>query len=146
MLSDQNLKTARALIDAFNRAHDMTAWQAALAQDFVADYPGAHGLNVAQARGYNESFLNASDDIHFDVQRVIAEGNTAVFQCTAGATLTHPLVTPAATFPATGKGGPAVPFVLIVDLKDGKIVREETVWNQLEVFQAWGLLPSAAAA
>jgi hypothetical protein len=94
------------------------------------------------AYGYNKSFLDASDDIYFDVQQTVTEGDKVVILTNTSATMHHALVTPQQTFPATGKGGSGdkTPVVILVEIKDGKIVREKTVWNQLEVFMMWGLL------
>ena len=140
MLNEQTIKTAQALIDAVH-ANDLSLWDSALADNFMAEYPSVHSLNREQARAYNQSFLNASDDIHFEIHHVIADGDWIAFVCTASSTLSRPLVTPTVTFPATGKSA-KTPFVLIAHVKDGKIVAEQTVWNQLEVFQQWGLLPA----
>lgn len=146
MNNDKTIQTARALLDAFNQ-RDFGIWERALADNFTADYPGAHGLNKDIAKMYNLSFLNASDDIRFDVLHTFADGNTVVFQCGVSATMDHDLVTAEGTFPATHQPSVKVPvpFVLIAEVKDGKIVREETVWNQLEVFTTiWGILPVPA--
>lgn len=139
--TDTTVQTAMALVEAFNR-RDISIWDNATSPDLAADYPGAHGLNKDAARGYNLSFLNASDDIHFDVENVVASGGQAVIQCAVSATFQHPLVTPDGTIPPTGRGGDhAIPFALIAEVKDGKVVKETTLWNQLEVFKMWGIIP-----
>lgn len=145
MANEQTINTARALIDMFDR-RDVSIWENALADDFVADYPGAHVLNKDAAKMYNLSFLNASDDIRFDVQHIIVNDNTVVFQASVSGTMHHDLVTPNGIIPATGKPDTTVPvpFVLIAQVRDGKVVREQTVWNQLEVFMLWGILPVPA--
>ncbi|HBY94174.1 MAG TPA: hypothetical protein DEP84_09465 [Chloroflexi bacterium] len=139
MSNEQTINTARALIDTINR-RDMSLWERATADDLIADYPGAHDLDKETASMFNLSFFNAAPDLRFDVQRVIAQGDTVAFQATASATLTQPLVTPTGTIPPTGKQAHS-PFVLIAQVRNGKIVREQTVWNQLEVFQQPGILP-----
>lgn len=139
MSNEQTINTARALIDAINMS-DMSLWERAAADDLVADYPGAHDLDKEAARMFNLSFFNAVPDMRFDVEHVIAQGDTVVFQATASGTFTQPLVTPTETIPPTGKQAQS-PFVLIAQVRRGKIVREQTVWNQLEVFQQLGILP-----
>lgn len=139
MSNEQTINTARALIDAVN-LRDMSLWERATADDLMADYPGAHDLPKEAAKVYNLSFFDASPDLRFDVQRVIAQGDTVVFQATASGTFTQPLVTPTETIPPTGKPAQG-PFVLIAQVRSGQIVREQTVWNQLEVFQQFGILP-----
>jgi predicted ester cyclase len=139
MSNEQTINTARALIDAINM-RNMSLWERATADDLMADYPGAHDLDKEAAKMFNLSFFNAAPDLHFDVQRVIAQGDMVVFQATASATFTQPLVTPTETIPPTGKQSHS-PFVLIAQVRSGKIVHEQTVWNQLEVFQQLGILP-----
>jgi steroid delta-isomerase-like uncharacterized protein len=139
MSNEQTINTARTLIEAINR-RDMSLWERATADDLVADYPGAHALDKEAARMFNLSFFDAAPDLHFDVENVIAQGDTVVFQITTSGTFTRPLVTPAETIPPTGKQVNA-PMVLIAQVRDGKVVREQTVWNQLEVFQQLGILP-----
>ena len=146
MNNDKTIQAARALIDGFNQ-RDLNIWERVLANDFEADYPGSHGLGKEAAKMYNLAFLNASDDIHFDVLHTYVDGDRVVLQCGVSATLDHDLVTPMGTFPATHKPDVKVPvpFVLIAEVNDGKIVSEETVWNQLEVFGTiWGILPVPA--
>lgn len=139
MSDEQTIKTARALIDAFNE-RDMSLWEQATADDLIADYPGAHDLPKEAAKMYNMSFFDAFLDAHFEVEHVIAQDDTVVFQAIVSGTFTQPLVTPTDTIPPTGKQGQS-PFVLIAQVSSGKIVREQTVWNQLEVFQQVGILP-----
>ena len=135
------IDTARALIDAFNR-HDIGIWERATAPGLVADYPGAAGLKKEAALQFNLVFVQAMPDLHFDVQRVFTDENVVVFQATAGGTFTGPMATPMGTVPPTGKHG-ETPFLLIAEVANGLIVREQTVWNQLEAFQQLGILPSA---
>lgn len=141
MSNEQTINTARALFDAFTE-RDMSIWERATADDLVADYPGAHDLDKEAARMFNLSFFNGFTEVGFDVHRVIAQDDTVVFQATARATFSQPLVTPTGTIPPTGKSTQG-PFVLIAQVRSGKIVREQTVWNQLETFQQLGILPEA---
>lgn len=97
--------------DAVNM-RDMSLWERAVADDLIADYPGAHDLDREAAKMFNLSFFDATPDLRFDVQRVIAQGDTVVFQATVSGTFTQPLVTPTETIPPTGKQAQA-PFVLI---------------------------------
>jgi steroid delta-isomerase-like uncharacterized protein len=141
MLIEQTINTARALIDAVNR-RDMSLWERVTADDLIADYPGGHDLDKEVAKMFNLSFFDAAPDLRFDMEQVIAQGDTVVFQITTSGTFTQPLVTPTGTIPPMGKQVKA-PMVLIAQDKDGQIVREQSVWNQLEVFQQLGILPEA---
>lgn len=141
MTGQDNLKTALALIDSLN-AHDMSGWAAKLAPGFSADYPGASGLNAAYARGFNEAFLPAFPDLHFDIVRSLVSGDTAVVEWTAGGTHDGPLTNAAGqTIPPThGKG--MIHGILVSDVKDGQIVRERTYWDQMELLAQLGVVPA----
>lgn len=132
------MQVAGAFIDAFNR-RDFSAWAALLGDDFQAGYPGADGLTAAQARAYNESFLPAFPDLHFEPRRVVAQGDTVVIEWYAGGTHEGPLTGPnGQTLPATGRRG-GVHGVLLSEIRDGKIARETTYWNMLELLSQLGL-------
>jgi steroid delta-isomerase-like uncharacterized protein len=125
-------------IDGLNR-HDMDEWAACLSSDFTADYPSAKGLNAAYARGFNESFFPAFPDLHFDVERVLADGDVVVIAWTATGTHLGALEGPnGAVIPPTGKKG-VVNGVLISEVRDGKIVRERTYWNLLDLLTQLGV-------
>src|SRR5215472_16500060 len=105
MSAQDNLSVALSFIDSFN-GHDMSGWAARLAPGFSADYPGATGLNAPAARGFNDSFLPAFSDLHFDVVRSAVAGDTVVIEWTAGGTHDGPLAAPnGQTIPATHQRG-----------------------------------------
>lgn len=143
MNQDALVAIARSLFDAFN-TRDLTRWERHLAPGFVAHYPCAPGLDRDAARHYNTPFLNAFPDLRFDVHRVIVQGETVVLDGSAAGTFTEPLQGPAGPIPPNGRSG-SVRIVLIADIHDGQITREQTVWNQYDLFQQLGLIPSAAA-
>jgi steroid delta-isomerase-like uncharacterized protein len=135
------------LLDSVN-AHDLDKWRACLADDFTASYPslrddgngGANGgVNGEVAYNYNAVIMAAMPDLHFDVQRTVVNGDVVVYQWMASATQTGALTMPTGTIPPTGKRASA-PGVLIAVVKNGKIVREETYWNQLEVLAQLGAM------
>jgi steroid delta-isomerase-like uncharacterized protein len=144
MNQDTLVKIARSLLDAMT-AHDLAPWEALLADDFIADYPCAPNLGRAAARAYNEPFLAAFPDLTMKVERVIAQGDTVVLDAFASGTFTRPLATPDGMVPPNGRPG-GVRLVLIALVRNGKIVHEQTVWNQLDLFQQLGLIPSSRAA
>jgi hypothetical protein len=39
----------------------------------------------------------------------------------------------------------SVRIVLIAEVRAGRLVREQTVWNQLDLFQQLGIMPGRAA-
>ena len=143
MNQDTLVAVARSLFDAFN-SRDFARWERNLAPDFVADYPCAPGLGRDAARAYNAPFAAAFPDLRFDVLRTIVQGDTVVLDGTVGGTLTAPLASPNGVIPPNGRKG-GVRIVLIAEVRDGKIVREQTVWNQLDLLQQLGVIPGGPA-
>lgn len=139
MSTDTTVDTARALFDAFNK-RDFRIWENAASPDLAADYPNAHGMNKDTARGYNLGFFNACDNPRFDVHNTFVNGSSVAFQASVTATFDNPLVTPDGTIPPTGRTA-TVPFVLICEVSDNRIVKEQVVWDELELFKLWGILP-----
>ena len=142
MSDSQIVKVAYALIDGFN-AHDLSVWEKQLANNFVAEYPGARGINKDVARMFNQAFLVAFSDLHFDVHHVIANGSFVAIQWTGGGTFTGPLQTAnGQTIPPNGKRG-AIEGTFIVTVQDGKIAREQSYWSELELMAQLGAMPPA---
>lgn len=140
MSTDAMTAPALAMMNGFN-AHDLTHWAASLADDYVGEYPGARGLKQEQAVMYNQAFVVAFPDIHFDVHQVIPNGDTVAVHWTAQGTHTAPLATLAGqTLPATGKRA-VISGMFLVTVKDGSITRECTYWDQMELLGQLGLLP-----
>ena len=115
------LATGAALLDAFNQ-RDIGIWERATADDLVADYPGASGMTKQAALAYDLMFFNAVPDGRFTIEHAIADGNVAIFTTTVRGTFSEPLATPKGVVPPTGRRF-SVPFVLIAELRDGRIVR-----------------------
>lgn len=128
------------LFDCFNAHRGLDEWYAALADDFSAMYPGAKDLDKDQARSFNEAFPPAFSDLRFEYTASATNGDTSFTRCVAtgthDGTLTlgpHKVVEP------TGKKI-TVPAVIVVTTRDGKIVREETHWNLVDLLEPLGLI------
>jgi predicted ester cyclase len=70
---------------------------------------------------------------------VFEKGDTVVYTWTGVGTHDGPLATPAGQVPPTGRRG-RIEGVLISTVKNGKIVREETYWNQIDLLAQLGLM------
>jgi len=135
-----NVQVALQLMDAFNR-RDFSHWGSMLADGFQASYPGAPLLNAEQARQYNQSFLPAFPDLHFAVERTLVDGDRVVVEWVASGTHDGPLTAASgATIPPTHRHG-SVAGVLISEIRDGKIAREQTYWDQFSLLQQLGVVP-----
>ncbi|HRW47540.1 MAG: ester cyclase [Caldilinea sp.] len=133
------IRIGRALLDGFN-AKDLSEWESLLAEEYTGSYPGLRrGADRQVATAYNAVFVPAFPDLHFAVERTFADGDMIVYQWMSTGTHTGPLELPTGTVAATGKHC-TVPGVLVATVKDGKIVREETYWNQLELLAQLGIM------
>jgi steroid delta-isomerase-like uncharacterized protein len=139
MSTQDNITIGRSLLDAIN-ARDLSRWQAVLAEDVTCSYPGFRGENGKQAaKAYNAPFIIAFPDLHFDILRTVADDDTVIYVWSAKGTHSGPLELPTGTVPPTGKQA-VIPGTLVATIKDGKIVREETYWNQVELLAQLGLM------
>ena len=141
MTAQDNLNVALAFIDSFN-AHDMSGWAAKLAPGYSAYFPGASGVNAPAARAFNDSFLPAFSDLHFDVVRTAVAGDTVVIEWRAGGTNDGALTAPnGQTIPPTHQRG-SIRGILVTEVKDGQIAGERTYWDQMELLGQLGLIPA----
>jgi hypothetical protein len=125
------------LIDALNR-RNLDDWSALTTADCRSDYPSAPGMDKAAARAYNETYLRAFADLQFTVRQSAFDGNTQIVLWEATGTHNGPLATPQGTIAPTGRTG-KVRGVLIAEWRDGKVCREESYWNQIELMRQLGL-------
>lgn len=139
MTSQTILETGKALFDAV-AVGDLSNWEAVLADDFTFSYPGLReGGDKQTARDFNQVFMTATPDLRFNVERTLVDGDTVVYQGVFTGTHTGPLALPTGTIPPTNRTA-AVPGVLISVVRNGKIVREETYWNLVELLAQLGLM------
>jgi steroid delta-isomerase-like uncharacterized protein len=141
MSREENIKVANAFFEAFN-AHDLSKGHPYEADDLVLEAPGAPGpLNRQQARMYNQAFVTAFPDGHFEVHRTLVDGDYVVTHWTGSGTNTGPLVTPTGqTIPPTGRKG-MVSGVTISEVKNGKVTRGWSYWDQVALLTQLGLMP-----
>src|SRR4051794_32957571 len=87
MTSDQNKAIVRRFFDEFNK-HEQSAYSELIGSDYLLDFPGgpgtAHGLGgLLQA---TQGFLATFPDLHFTLDRLVAEGDYVVISWTMHAT------------------------------------------------------------
>lgn len=142
MNTSNNVQIGRALLDGFNN-HNLDNWIDNLSEQVEVSYPGARdGLPKPFAIAYNQAFINAFPDINFVILREIANDERVVIEWAATGTHTAPLQTLSGkVIPATNRSG-TLKGMFIVDSKDGKIVREASYWDQLELLAILGLAPA----
>ena len=139
MSSEENKKIALSLLEAIN-ARDLSLWLRHLAEDYIAEHPGVSiPLNKTRSMGYQQRFVTALPDIHLEVLHVLAEGDYVLIHWTASGTHAERLATVTGeTIPPTRRRV-RVSGALLTEVRDGKIVREWTYWDQLSLLAQLGI-------
>ncbi len=143
MSEQENIKVAKQLFDTLN-AHDLDAYDRLGDDHAKFEGPGAAGaLNKEQTRAYTQGFITAFPDLHFDVERTIAQGDHVVVNWKGHGTHKGPLVTPdGKTIPATGKHA-VVPGSSTIEIKNGKVTSNKIYWDMVTLLGQLGLMPPA---
>jgi predicted ester cyclase len=136
---EENKGLALTVIEALN-ALNLSLWAHKLADDYEAEYPGVPKLNKTQSFGYNQRFVIAFPDTHFEVHSVVAEGDQVFIYWTVSGTQAERLVTVTGrTIPPTRRRA-TVSGVLLTEVRDGQIVREGWYWDQLSLLDQLGIM------
>ena len=139
MLAKENEELALSVIEALNTG-DLSSWSQKLAADYTGEYPGVPVLNKAQSFGYNQRFVIAFPDTHFEVHSLVAQGAQVFIHWTVSGTHTERLATVTGrTIPPTRRRA-TVSGVLLTEVRDGKIVREHWYWDQLSLLDQLGIM------
>jgi predicted ester cyclase len=139
MFSDENKRIALSLIEALN-ARDLSLWSKHLAEDYTANLPGVSTpLNKTKTIGYHQRFVTALPNIHFEVLHVLAEGDYILIHWMASGTHDERLATVTGqTIPPTQRSV-RVSGALLIEVRDGKIVRDWSYWDQLSLLAQLGI-------
>ena len=139
MSSEENKRIALSIIEALN-ARDLSRWSQHLAEDYIAELPGVSApLNKTKTIGYHQRFVTALPNIHFEVLHVLAEGDYVLIQWRASGTHAERLATMTGeTIPPTRRSM-TVSGVGLAEVRDGKIVREWSYWDQLSLLAQLGI-------
>ncbi len=142
MAEQANIQVARAFFDAWN-AHDLNQFDQYEADDMTVEAPGTPGpMTKAQNRMYNQGFITAFPDGHFDVTLTVAQGDYVVLHWSATGTHTGPMATPSGgTVPPTGKAA-RVTGSSTFEIKNGKVTRSWTFWDMTSLLGQLGLMPA----
>lgn len=131
------VKTVTTLFEAFNR-HDVEAMSALYAEDAFIDSPDFDEPKQGPGaiREIYVPYFESSPDIHDDVTRIFASGDHVAVEFVSRGTMTNlgpddPEVMQDKTF--------ALKIAAVLEVKDGKIVRDITYFDQMSLFQQLGL-------
>jgi|SRR5829696_7835603 len=139
MSAEENKEIALSLFEALN-ARDLSLWSQHLAEDYIAEHPGVSvPLDKTRSMGYHQRFVTALPDIHFEVLHVLAEGDHILIHWTGSGTHAERLATVTGeTIPPTRRKA-TVSGVMLTEVRDGKIVREWSYWDQLSLLAQLGI-------
>ena len=139
MSSEENKEIALSIIEALN-TRNLSLWSQHLSEGYTAELPGVSGpLNKTKSIGYQQRFVTALPDIHFEVLLVLAEGDHVLIHWRGSGTHAERLATlTGETIPPTRRSV-TVPGVGLTEVKNGKIVRDWTYWDQLSLLAQLGI-------
>ena len=139
MSSEDNKEIALSLLEALN-ARDLSLWSRHLAEDYIAEHPGVSiPLNKTRSMGYQQRFVTALPDIHLEVLHVLAEGDHVLIHWMASGTHAERLATVTGEIIPPTRRRVRVSGALLTEVRDGKIVREWTYWDQLSLLAQLGI-------
>jgi predicted ester cyclase len=109
-------------------------------EDYIAEHPGVSVLlNKTRSVGYNQRFVTALPDIHFEVLRVLAEGDHVLIHWAGSGTHAERLASfTGETIPPTRRRV-KVSGALLTVVRDGKLVRHWGYWVQLSLLAQLGI-------
>ncbi|MEM8560429.1 MAG: nuclear transport factor 2 family protein, partial [Bacteroidota bacterium] len=126
-----------AMFDAFNR-HDLDAMAALYADDAVIESPDfeAPRRGPAGIRETYAPYFEGSPDIHDEVTLMFGSGDHVAVEFVSSGTMTHlgpddPPVMQDKAF--------AIQIAAMLEVRDGKIVRDVTYFDQLSLLHQLGL-------
>jgi len=105
----------------------------------IATPAGTFDLDAHEQMG--QAFMTAFPDSHMDVSRIVTVGDEVWVTGRFKGTQTGDLVGEQGTVPASGRAID-VPFAEVFTVREGKIARQETYWDQMTMMAQIGALPA----
>ncbi len=147
MSEQENLNIIKKVIDGFN-SHNLEATVQPLANDVRSEATGSTKvMDKQQTREYNQRFMDAFPDMHFDIKDTISQGDRAALFWSVTGTHTKPL---------KSEMGPAIPptnksvrvsGVTYLEIHNGLVARQQVYWDQIDFLTQLGLVtPQTIAA
>ncbi len=140
MSEQENSKIARQYVDNLTR-HNNEANRSILADDVRTEATGERQtLNKEQTLKYNQRFLDAIPDLHFDLRDIVAQGDHVAISWTVTGTHSAPLHLPTGgSLPATNRKI-TVPGTTFAEIHNNKITRQIITWDQVMFLTQLGLV------
>lgn len=140
MSEQDNLNLVKRVIDGFN-SHNLEATIQPLANDVKGEASGTNKvMSKDEIREFNKRFLDAFPDLHFEIQDTVSQGDRVALFWRATGTHSRPLLTDmGVTIPPTNKSI-RVPGVTHLEIRNGMVIRQEVIWDQLDFLTKLGLV------
>ena len=137
----QKINIALTTIDAFN-SHRLDSSRSVLADNYVVEAPGTPGpLDRERGLAYNQTFLDAFPDLHFDVTHAISQGDFVVVQWVGTGTHSGRLVAPNGGVLEPTNRRARVMGCTVSEIKQGKIVHDWVYWDMTSLLGQLGKMP-----
>jgi steroid delta-isomerase-like uncharacterized protein len=145
MTAQDNAATVQALNEAYNKRD----WDGAIALTtpevtFVNVATGQAFQGPEGVRHFLQGWATAFPDSRVETTRVVADEQGAVVEFRGRGTHSGPLLSPAGDIPPTGRSVD-VPFVQVVDLQQGKIVKARLYFDSMMLLQQVGVVPQPSS-
>jgi steroid delta-isomerase-like uncharacterized protein len=143
MSEQDNIRLAEKFFEALNK-RDLGQTKPFEASDFRRESPGVPGtMDASQGRAYDQGFLDAFPDLHFDLKQKVAQGDYVVINWVATGTQKGSLRTPEGDIlPPTGKKG-VVPGSTTFQIRNGKVSYVAVYWDMITLLNQLGLVREA---
>lgn len=142
MSEQDNISVAQAWLDAM-AAHDFGRLKELRSSDYVLEHPALPGpVGSEEEDAYLHSLTDALPDWHWEIVRIVAQGDFVVINGVRRGTQTGTMTDlGTADVPATGKD-----LVLRIsntlEIKNGKIVRSSVYYDRLSMLKQLGQIIS----
>ncbi len=140
MSEQENVKIARQYVDNLNRKNN-EANRSLLSDDTRTEASGERQpLNKDQTVKFNQRFIDAFPDLHFNEREVIAQGDHVVTTWIATGTHSAPLnLSTGGSIPPTNRKI-SVPGVTVSQVRNNKITHQTITWDQVAFLMQLGLM------
>jgi steroid delta-isomerase-like uncharacterized protein len=95
--------------------------------------------------GYVQGYITAFPDSKLNPMHIVESGDLVIVEGEYTGTNTGPIASPQGTMPATGKSI-RLPYADVFEVKNGKIAKHRTYFDQMTMLGQLGMLPAPTKA
>jgi steroid delta-isomerase-like uncharacterized protein len=140
MSEQENVKIARQYTENLNKRNN-DANRTLLADDTHTEAPGERQpMNRDQTIQFNQRFIDAFPNLHFDMKEIIAQGDHVVISWVATGTHNNPLVMSNGGSLPPSHRKVTVPGVTVAEIRNNKITHQTLTWDQVTFLMQLGVM------